>query len=89
MSSLIHADIFFFVTTIFVVIVAIVFIVLLVYAIISIRTLFRISKTIETETNKIVSDVEELRAGLHKRHATIKATLATAKRFFRKFHHRS
>ncbi len=86
MSSLIHADIFFFVTTILVVIVAAIFIVLLVYAIISVRTLFRISKTIESETNKIVGDVEELRAGLHKRHASAKATWATAKRFFRKFY---
>lgn len=84
MSTLIHADIFFFVTTILVIIIAIIFIILLIYAIASLRTLFRISKTIEIETNKVVGDVEALRHDLHRHHAGMKARLAVFKRFFRR-----
>ncbi len=85
MTTLIHADIFFFVTTILAIAIAVAFIIFLIYAIASVRMLFRISKSVETETNKIIDDVETLRKDLHKRHATIRARLMIFKRFFRKF----
>ncbi len=84
MSSFIHADIFFFITTIVVICLAVALLILLIYAIASVRTLFRISKTIETETNNVVHDVETLRHDLHRRHARLKTRLMFLKRFFRR-----
>ena len=82
MNTLIHADIFFFVTTIAVAIVAAACVVLLVYAIVWIRTLFRISKSIEDETKKVVADVEEFRSALKKKGEGWRKKLSALKRFF-------
>lgn len=88
MTTLMHADIFFFVTTIVVVVIAIVLVILLIYAIFWIRTLFRISRTIEEETRRVVSDVGDLRADLKKRTTGVRAKLGAFKRFIKKIFQR-
>ena len=61
MQTLIHADIFFFVTTIVVVLVAIVLIVILIYIAIILADIRQLSRTIRKEGAEIAEDVDMLR----------------------------
>jgi predicted Holliday junction resolvase-like endonuclease len=61
MQTLIHADIFFFVTTIVIVLVAIVFIIVLIYIAIILADIRELSRTIKKEGAEIVEDVHVFR----------------------------
>jgi len=61
MQTLIHADIFFFVTTIIEVIVAAVLIVVLVYIAVILADIRELSRTIKTEGAEIINDVHSYR----------------------------
>lgn len=61
MNTLIHADIFFFITTIAVILLVILLIILLAYAIKIVRTISSIAETVKTESENVVEDIAELR----------------------------
>lgn len=61
MQSLIHADVFFFVTTIAVVILAIILAVVLVYIAIILADIRELSRTIKKEGAEIIDDVHAFR----------------------------
>ena len=61
MSTLIHADIFFFVTTIAVVLIASLFIVVIIYVVRILNDLHYISGVVRKETDLIAADIEEMR----------------------------
>ena len=61
MQTLIHADIFFFITSIVVVIIGIGAIILIIFSILIMRNLLRLSETVKTEAGYIVKDIDELR----------------------------
>ncbi len=64
MDTLIHADIFFFVTTVAVIAFAIVSIIILVYVIIILNDIRYISGKVRKESDVILEDVHELRANV-------------------------
>jgi F0F1-type ATP synthase membrane subunit a len=61
MESLIHADIFFFVTTILVVVLTGALIVVSVYVVRILRDMKDISQKVKNESEKIVGDIDNLR----------------------------
>lgn len=61
MNTLIHADIFFFITTIAVILVTILFILLLAYGVKIARTVSSIATTIKEESENVIEDIAELR----------------------------
>lgn len=61
MNNLVHADIFFFITTIAVVVVTLLMAVILTYAVVTIRTLSKIVNRIRTESEQVLEDLSELR----------------------------
>lgn len=61
MRTLIHADIFFFITSIFVVVLTIVLAVAGVYFILILRDMKYISRKVKIEGEEIIGDVKELR----------------------------
>jgi xanthine/uracil permease len=61
MDTLIHADIFFFVTTIAVVLITALFIVAILYIVRILNDLHYISKVVRTETDHLAEDFEEIR----------------------------
>lgn len=61
MESIIHADIFFFVTTLAIIVLAIGFIVLFVYLFRIVKDVQHISKKVREESDRIIGDVEEAR----------------------------
>ena len=64
METLIHADIFFFVTTIAVLMVTAVFVVVMIYAVRILRDVQHIIRRIREESDFIMEDIEELRTRL-------------------------
>ena len=66
MNTLIHADIFFFVTTIVVILVALGVIIALYYVIRILRTVSQVSETVKNESEEIVKDVHALRGEIKK-----------------------
>lgn len=62
MQTLIHADIFFFITSIVVVLIGIGMFVTLLLIILILRNLLRLSETVNTEAGYIVNDIDEVRA---------------------------
>jgi len=70
MESFIHADIFFFITSIVVVLLSIFLAILFVYGIRILRDVRHISKRVREESDRIIEDVETIRTnvkqdGLH------------------------
>jgi len=63
-ESFIHADIFFFISTIALVLISIGIVVVLVYVIKILRNVGEISDKIKTESGEIVADLKKLRASL-------------------------
>jgi len=61
MATLIHADIFFFVTTIAVVVVAILFVAIIIYVLAILNDLHYISGVVRKETNLLAEDLEDIR----------------------------
>lgn len=66
MDILIHADIFFFITTIFVVIVGTGFAVVIAYIVPILRNIGKISKIAKEETEKLAKDIEDTRSAVKK-----------------------
>jgi len=64
MESFIHADIFFFVTTIAIVILSLALVVILIYIIQIVRDVKEISAKVREEGDRILTDVGELRESL-------------------------
>jgi predicted PurR-regulated permease PerM len=61
MDTFIHADIFFFVTTIVLVVFAAFGVILLIYSVKIVRTVSDIANTIKTESKNIAEDIESIR----------------------------
>ena len=61
MQTLIHADIFFFITSIFVVILIIAFVIALFFIIPILKDMRAISRMAKDESEKIVKDIEDVR----------------------------
>lgn len=61
MSSLIHADIFFFITTIAVIFMSILLIIVLIFVILILKNLRKLSQTVLSEADLIAEDIDALR----------------------------
>lgn len=61
MQTLIHADIFFFVTTIAVILVTLVAVIVLIYTVIILKDIRELSRTIKKEGEEIIGDVHVFR----------------------------
>ncbi|MEO8637313.1 MAG: hypothetical protein ABI430_00225 [Candidatus Taylorbacteria bacterium] len=64
MDSLIHADIFFFITTIAVILLTLGLIVALVYAIRILKSVDHISTKVKEESDRVIEDLGELRSNV-------------------------
>ena len=62
MQTLIHADVFFFITTIAVVLVSIAVIVALVFVIMILKSVHKLSETVRMEADQIAGDIDAMRA---------------------------
>jgi len=82
MDTLIHADIFFFVTTIAVVIVTVLFTVVLIYLIRVLRQVEEIGKEIKAETVLVREDIKGLRTSVQKEGIKLQAFAEFFKKLF-------
>jgi uncharacterized protein YoxC len=64
MDTLIHADIFFFITTISIVVVTIGFIIALIYIIKILRTVSKVGDKVKEESDEIIDDIKALRGNI-------------------------
>ncbi len=71
MDSLIHADVFFFITTVVVVIVGFILSVALVYAVRIFKDVSEISKKVRQETEKVTHDISSLRQAIREEGAKL------------------
>lgn len=78
MSEILMTNIFFVITAISSVVVAIVLVVLLVYLIKLVKKMNRITDTVETETVKIIADVEEARIAVKQHIGVVKGVASAA-----------
>ena len=62
MQTLIHADIFFFITSIVVVLTGIGMVVAIIFIILILKNLYRLSETVRDEAGHIAEDMDDLRA---------------------------
>ena len=67
MDTLIHADVFFFITSIAVVIGSVLLAIILIYGILIFRDLLAISNKVKRETELIAMDIEEAREHIKKK----------------------
>ncbi len=67
MDTLVHADIFFFITSVVVVLIGIASLVALVYGILILKDLRRVTSTVRDETGRIAEDVADLRKDLRRK----------------------
>lgn len=65
METLIHADIFFFISTIALVIISIGVAIALIFVILILKNLHRLSETVRIEAGNLAEDIENLRAKAH------------------------
>jgi len=65
MQTLIHADIFFFISSIATVIIAIGLIIALIFVIMILKNLHQLSETVKTEAGHIAEDLDNLRTRAH------------------------
>jgi hypothetical protein len=89
MNTLIHADIFFFVTTIIVVIVGIAFTIALVYLIKVLSDVKEITKQVKEETILFREDIGELRGDIKKEGFRIERFMMFVKNLFKRTKARS
>lgn len=80
MDTLVHADIFFFVTTIATIIGAILLAVLLVYGILFVRDLLAISNRVKHEAELISMDIQEAREHIKKEGAQFSSIFSILKK---------
>lgn len=81
-ESLIHADIFFFISTIALVLISIGIVVALVYVIRILRNVGEVTDKIKVESGEIVSDLKKLRANLRDEGIKWKHVAELARLFF-------
>ncbi|HEY0908153.1 MAG TPA: hypothetical protein VGE35_02275 [Candidatus Paceibacterota bacterium] len=81
-ESLIHADIFFFISTIALVLISIGIAIALFYAIRILRDASEVSEKIRTESGEIVSDLKKLRANLRDEGIKWKHVVGLVRTFF-------
>lgn len=62
MNNILQADIFFFVTTLTVIVIAVLIVVAIFYVIAILRDIHKISKAVRTEGTKILHDVDSFRS---------------------------
>ena len=67
MQSLIHADIFFFVTTVALILISICLTIALIYIIRILRNIFEVSNTVKSEGAEIISDIREISTNLREK----------------------
>lgn len=83
-QSFIHADIFFFITSVAVVLLVILIVVLLAYAVKIVRTISFMTTTIKEESDNIVEDISALRQKIKEESTRVAATAsANAPTFLR------
>jgi Na+-transporting NADH:ubiquinone oxidoreductase subunit NqrC len=83
MQTLIHADIFFFITTIAVILVTLVAVIVLVYVVIILKDIRRLSRTIKQEGEEIIQDVHVFREEVKEEAKySMKNTSSTTAAFF-------
>lgn len=82
MDTLIHADIFFFVTTIAVIVVGIALVVLIAYLVKVLRSVRKITDMIGDETVLLRRDIGDLRNEIRARGARVAGTVDWFERFF-------
>lgn len=83
MESLLKADIFFFITTMAIVLLTIALVVILVYFIKILRDVRYMARKAKEETDEIVKDVDLFRAALKKRAREAGATFNSFNKFFK------
>ena len=89
METIIHADIFFFVTTVAVILISLVFIIILAYVIVILRDIRALSRIIRREGSEIAEDVAVLRQELrHDIRSGSSSILALIGFFTKLFKHR-
>ncbi len=81
-ESLIHADIFFFISTIALVLIAILAIIVLCYSIKILRNVGEISDKIKAESAEFVADLKKLRANLRDEGVKWKHVIDLVRNFF-------
>lgn len=81
MQTLIHADIFFFITSIVVVILAIFAIVILFYVLRIVRSVDHIVDNIKKESDSVAADIEMLRTNIKEKGTHLFSFLVTASKF--------
>ncbi len=64
MDTLIHADIFFFVTTVALIVVSAFIVVALIYVILILRDVSKVSKKVQEESSEIIDDLKTLRTSV-------------------------
>ena len=62
MQTLIHADIFFFISTIATILISIGIIIALIFVILILKKLYQLSETVKTEAGHIAEDIDSIRA---------------------------
>jgi Na+-transporting NADH:ubiquinone oxidoreductase subunit NqrC len=83
MQTLIHADIFFFITTIAVIVVALVAVIVLIYTVFILKDIRDLSRTIKKEGEEIIQDVHVFREEVKEEAKySIKSNSSTAAAFF-------
>jgi hypothetical protein len=83
MQTLIHADIFFFITTIAIVLVTIVAVIVLIYIVFILKDIRELSRTIKQEGEEIIQDVHVFREEVKEEAKySLKNNASTAAAFF-------
>jgi hypothetical protein len=82
MGELIHADIFFMVTTAALVIVTIIAVIALVYAVAILKDIKYVSKRIKTESDEVIEDIHVLRTSIKEHGFKISVLTSLFSKFF-------
>jgi uncharacterized protein YoxC len=81
-NELIHADIFFFVTTIAVIVISVLFAIILAYVAAILKDLKGISRKVKDETEAIAQDMDDLRDEIRKEGVKLKPLVKFGKKIF-------
>ena len=84
MNNFIHADVFFFITTMAVIAVALGFIIALFYLVRILRNIYKVSDKIKEESTEILDDIKNARHSLKKDGLKFRDMVNFFKRFFGK-----
>jgi uncharacterized protein YoxC len=82
MDTLIHADIFFFITTIALILIALGLIIALIYIIKILHNVFHVSEKVKVESDEIISDLKTLRGNVKEKGFRLQYVKQFIKRIF-------